>query len=297
MIITKNINSYRLTELTMVLDSFGNSTTPDDGRKKRSLLTTVTGIAAAALLLGFVFTTAAANNSSNVAYAATDTDKKESLTVKQKNIENAVGELRKPQTGTTLEKKGKPLTEILAKKKKDKLQTPVTPSTPLPSPTCGPTFPGDPTTSTCKLSGPLNIEQIEDPPYLVPFSQAVATVEKAFPDSKINSGERLTIKQKPPPARSPDTSMNKDDKNTTTITPVYIFQLAKTDGEDLYQTTVVVSGTSGQIIPLREITPLSELRDWRGGQCIWMDFDPLPGPHQSWGWYCTPLIFTPPPTD
>ncbi|MEM3095061.1 MAG: hypothetical protein QXX64_05430 [Nitrososphaera sp.] len=107
---------------------------------------------------------------------------------------------------------------------------------------------------------------IEDPPYLVPFSQAAATVEKAFPDSKINSGERLVIKTKStPPYRPPDTAtgMPGNDNNTVKPTPAYIFQLVKTDDKALYQTTVVVNGTSGEIISPQQ----------------WLNNDGICGPH------------------
>jgi hypothetical protein len=113
---------------------------------------------------------------------------------------------------------------------------------------------GTPPTSTPTWTITGKYAPIEDPPYLVPFSQAAATVEKAFPDSKITSGERqyLTIKTKSSPPRLPSPGTGSggvNDNNATTTTPAYIFQLTKTDDKAMYQMTVVVNGTSGQIIP------------------------------------------------
>lgn len=75
---------------------------------------------------------------------------------------------------------------------------------------------------------------IEDPPYLVPFSQAAATVEKAFPDSKITSGEReyMTIKTKSSPPRlpSPGTGSGSSSDVETTITPAYVFNQDRRQG-------------------------------------------------------------------
>jgi hypothetical protein len=103
------------------------------------------------------------------------------------------------------------------------------------------------------------VAQIEDPPYLVSFSQAAATVEKEFPDSKITSGERqyITIKTKSSPPRLPSPSAGSggsNDTSPTTITPAYIFNLVKTDDKAVYHMTVVVNGTSGEIIPPKDIS-------------------------------------------
>jgi hypothetical protein len=107
------------------------------------------------------------------------------------------------------------------------------------------------------------VAPIEDPPYLVPFSQAAATVEKQFPDSKINSGTRSSISIIIKDRAGSEARTIPDINSTVTTTPAYIFQLVKTDDKALYQTTVVVNGTSGEIISPQQ----------------WLNNDGICGPH------------------
>ncbi|HXG06201.1 MAG TPA: hypothetical protein VNI77_02620 [Nitrososphaera sp.] len=140
---------------------------------------------------------------------------------------------------------------------------------------------------------------LEDPPYLVSFSQAAATVEKAFPDSKINSGERLVIKTKSTPPYHPtdidtgSSGMLGNDDRATTATPAYIFQLVKTDDKALYHMTVVVNGTSGEIIPPKDI---SQIQIVNGNGCYLTSHPYWPYPILvcPWGSYTGgPMPFIP----
>jgi hypothetical protein len=123
-------------------------------------------------------------------------------------------------------------------------------------------------------------------PFLISLSQAITTVEKAFPDSIVVSGEMqyITIKQKSGQVSGiPITGQNKREmvsNNNGTVTPAYLISIIvhdragneareyiplptrdkdkpfKTEGNIKFVAQgaklVVVNGTSGEIIPLDE---------------------------------------------
>lgn len=104
--------------------------------------------------------------------------------------------------------------------------------------------------------------KLEDSRYLVSYSQAVDTVKKQFPDSKIKSVQKqkavIVLDRAGNEARTiPDIN------STVTTTPAYIFEMVKTDDKALYQMTVVVNGISGEIINPQQ----------------WLNNDGICGPH------------------